>query len=368
MKLENLKTLKLDLSKAENINNLYFQENEDGSYTPTATLIHNILRDSLNYYKDLIFQLDTECKYHTEKLAEFKDTWKEKQINDQRELKYGEQLKELEKRKRKWREENPDKCDTRSGGPNLGDKDEMRFFAGYSPDIKPTLNQAVSLYKYLKEFDNDNGDTIKEEIPQKPEVLLVKSDFKQEYKELCDKWMEELGIPMETEEIGTVTRTKYTINQLRNANMKQVVSSDKGLDDYIDGLINFITSSNKDIYKQKRDEVITLIDKDFIINFNDSVKNLKAEDGPHDSIEIYTKLTDDETPLKLITIGKEDANDEFHKFVMNVDADGEYLRYNRNIKTKADLRTALEMSMMIVEGTHFDKYKEDLQQFIDTIL
>ena len=52
--------------------------------------------------------------------------------------------------------------------------------------------------------------------------------------------MEELGIPMVTEKVGTITRTKYTINQLRNKNMKAVSASDNGFS--IDGLLNWIKS------------------------------------------------------------------------------------------------------------------------------
>ena len=229
----------------ENIDPRYFKNNGDGTYSLTPAFIHNVIRDAMNFYKERIFQLDTDCEYHTEKLAEFKDTWTEKLNKDQRELKYGPQLKELEKRKRDWREANPDKCDTRAGGPDLGDIDELRFFAGYTPDDMPSLKESVALYKALKEYDNENGKALKESIPQKPEVLLVKNEFKEEYEALCNKWAEELGVPVVTEKVGTIERTKYTINQLRNANMKAVASDDTGLESYVEGLIKYITSSNK---------------------------------------------------------------------------------------------------------------------------
>ena len=89
------KPIKVD---GENIDPRYFEDNGDGTYTLTQTMIYNIVRDAMNFYKEQVFSLDSECLYHTEKLAEFKDTWQEKLNNDQRELKYGPQLKELEKR------------------------------------------------------------------------------------------------------------------------------------------------------------------------------------------------------------------------------------------------------------------------------
>lgn len=366
--IEELKTNPIVFgTEATNIDERYFSNNEDGTYSATPALLHNIIRDALNFYKEQVFQLDTECNYHTEKLAKFKDTWTEKLNRDQRELKYGEQLKELEKRKREWREANPDKCDTRSGGPALGDIDEKRFFAGYSPEIRPSLKQAVSLYKYLKEYDNEHGAEIKEAIPTMPDILFVKSEFADEYKALQDKWTEELGIPIETEKVGEIERTKYTINQLRNANMKAVISSDDGLDEYIKGLIKYITTSNKVEYKAKREECMTLIDRDFILDFNDSTKDLKAIEGINDSIEIYTERTDEATPVKFIYIGKEDAYDVDYKYILNAVIDGETLNYKKNITTKADLKKAVETSILLIESTAFNKYMKDLRAFADTL-
>ena len=375
---KNIEALSAPMKIGGNIDTRYFTDNGDGTYSATPAFIHNVLRDAMAYYKEQIFQLDTECMYHTEKLAEFKDTWKEKINNEQRELKYGPQLKELEARKRKWREENVDKCDTRKGGPDLGDKDELRFFAGYSPDIKPSLKQAVALYKALKEYSDEHGDSIKESIPQKPDVLLVKKEFSADYKALCDKWAEELGIPVETEEVGTITRTKYTINQLRNANMKAVASDDTGLDEYVKGLIKHLTETDKVEFKAKREEFVTLIDNDFVIEFNDSAKELKASSSTLlmpsgkevvTSIEIWTARTEDDSPMKFITISKDDPKDDGYKYIFNViTEDGQTLKYGKPIKTKADIRKALETTICIIEDVDaFKKYIPDLERTIDSL-
>lgn len=369
MKLENLKSLEISLNESANIDSRYFKQNDNGTYSPTQTLVYNIMRDAAEYYKDQIFDLDTDCLYHTEKLAEMKDTWQEKLNNDERERKYGPQLKELEKRKKAWREENIDKCDTRAGGPDLGDIDELRYFAGYTPESKPTLHQAVALYKYLKEYSNANKDVMKAELPQKEDSLLVKDQYKAEYKALCDKWSEELGIPVVTEQVGTVTRTKYSINQLRNANMKAVASSDVGLESYVEGLIKYLTSTTKIDFKQRLAEKDELINQDFVVNFNDRVKDLKAVevDEVTGTIEIYTKLSDAAGPMKLISIAKEDPSNNYHKYELNAEVDSETLRYTRKINTKADLRKALEVSIGMIADTSFKKYSIDLQNFLDTL-
>ena len=358
------KPIKVD---GENIDPRYFEDNGDGTYTLTQTMIYNIVRDAMNFYKEQVFSLDSECLYHTEKLAEFKDTWQEKLNNDQRELKYGPQLKELEKRKRDWRQSNIDKCDTRAGGPDLGDIDELRFFAGYSPEVKPTLSQAVSLYKFLKEYDNANGTTLKESLPQKPEVLMVKKEYAEEYKKLCDQWAEELGIPVVTEQVGTVERTKYTINQLRNANMKAVSANDAGLDEYVKGLITYITSSNKVDFKAKREECMTLIDSDFVMEFNENSKNLKADALSDNSIVIYTKYTEDASGIKFITISRDNPTDNY-KYIMSINTADDNLRYSKTIATKADLRKALENTKSMIEDIdEFKKYIPDIENTIQSL-
>jgi hypothetical protein len=309
--------------------------------------------------------------YHTEKEAEFKDTWTEKKNNDEREYKYGEQLKELERRKRNWRNENPDKCGTRAGGPDLGDIDELRFFAGYSPDFRPSLKEAVSLYKFLKEYQTEHGAELKESLPQKPEVLLVKEEYANEYKALCDKWMEELGIPMVTEKVGTITRTKYTINQLRNKNMKAVSASDNGLEEYTKGLISYITSSDKVEYKKKREECFNVIDKDFIVSF-DATKTFKADRLSNNDLVIYSKADfsndkSDGSSKKIITLSRENPSDDY-KYLFSINTDEETLRYAKKIGTKADLRKALTNSVMMIEDiAEFKQYVNDLNEVIDSL-
>lgn len=375
-----LETLKKPISlknASENINPRYFQDNGDGTYTLTQTFIYNVMRDALAFYKEQVFKLDTECLYHTEKEAEFKDTWTEKLNNDQRQLKYGPQLAELEKRKRQWREDNPEKCSTRAGGPDLGDIDELRFFGGYSPEIKPTLQQAISLYKFLKEFSDGPAKDIKESLPQKPDVLLVKEEFAKEYKALQDKWSEELGIPVVTEQVGTVTRTKFTINQLRNKNMKAVSSSDDGLTEYVKGLIKYITSSNKVEYKKAREEMITLIDRDFVEILGSSktisaqtteVKDSSGSISEIQRVDIYTRPQNSDIPRsKIISISRDDPKDDY-RFICSITTETDNLTFSRKITTKAELRKAIETTINMIEMVdEFKVYKSDLENLADSI-
>ena len=124
--------------------------------------------------------------------------------------------------------------------------------------------------------------------------------------------------------------------------------------------------------------MITFIDNDFVMEFNDSAKDLKAESdfivtaaGKEEvtSIEIWTKTSEVLGAVKIITIAKEDATDANYKYRFSATTEeGETLRYNRTITTKADLRKALETTIMFIEGVDsFSKYIPDIQNTIDRL-
>lgn len=373
MDIEKLLTNTFVIGNAKNIDPRYFKEGDKpGEYKLTYTFVYNIVRDALDFYKEQIFAQDTECLYHTEKMGVFKDTWAEKRNSEEMKLLYGEQFKEFEARKRKWREANPDKCEVRHGPVDLGDEDEMHFFAGYSPDFKPTLTQAVALYKYLKAYDTEHGDSLKATLPTKPDYLVVSSQYSDEYKALCDEWAKELGLPLETKQVGTVNRTKYSIKRVDSANFKQISASSDGLQDWVYGLIRYITSSDKEEYKVKRKEWLELINNDFVLTFNENSKHLKAEDNGLDettgeqSIFIWTKTTEEQSPIKIITIKRDNPQDNF-KYIFDIELEDEHLRYTKVISTKADLVRALETTLIMVEGTPFEKYSRDIQAEIDNL-
>ncbi|MBR5672079.1 MAG: hypothetical protein IKX02_01400 [Spirochaetales bacterium] len=361
-----------NLKGAKNVNEMYFTPVGVNKYRPTSLFIYNVVRDAMEFCKDQIFAQDTECQFHTETLGEFKDVWTDKKNQEKLKLQYGEQYKEFERRKREWREANEDKCDKRAGGPNLGDEDEMHFFGGYSPEFKPTLTEAVALYKYLKEVEKEDTSSLRADIEDKPDVLLVKNEFKAEYKALCDKWAAELGLPLTTEQVGTVTRTKYTINRTNSQSMKAVASSDVGLEEFVNGLVAYITSSDKEEYKVKRREWLDKVNNDFVEEFNDSSKNLKAQDNGVDetsgeqAICIYTKTTDMAAPMKIITI-KRDSPYENFKYIFEISTDTDNLRYTKVLSCISDLRKALEMTIAMIEDTAFKKFVPDIQAEIDKL-
>lgn len=356
----------------DNIDPRYFKDNEDGTYTLTPLMIYSIARDAAAYFKQRIFDIDDANQYHTSSVRQVKDTWSQKAHDDQWKLKYGDKIKEATIRWYKYRDEHPDEFETRFKRVATGGEDENRFFNGYSPDIKPGLVGTVQAYNAAKELqsrfakpDKDgNGGSEYENLPFE-EPLYSKADFAEQHKAVRAKISEEIGIPNDDFEVGKIEKV---VCRISNKKCDAAGSDDSEIEGFVEGLIKHITSSNAMEFKAKREECLTLIDKDFIANFNDNAKELKAIDGSNNSIEIYTKTTTDEAPLKLITIMKEEPSDPNYKYYLSIVTGEENLRYNKIIATKADLRKALENTKMMIEDIDsFKKYVPDIDRTIDNL-
>jgi hypothetical protein len=357
-----------------NIDPRYFVYNGDGTYGVTPTFIYNVTRDAEKFYHDQICVLDASGQYHTEKTKVCEDTWSDKKKKDQLELKYGPQLKELEKRKREWREANPDKCTVYAGGPDLGDIDELRYFHGYSPEVKPSLNEALGIYMALKAFNKD--DSLKASLPQKPDTLRVMKDFSAEYDALIHKWVEELGIDSDLyfQSFDKIERVVPKMLATNTKVMKAIAPNDAGLDAYIEGAIKYLTTTNKVDFKAQREECITFIDKDFVVTLGEKVKHLKAESvsptestDAVDEVNIYTKSDEDTDAVKFITISRENPTDAY-KFVLNIHTADDDLRFAKTINVKADLRKAIVQVLTMLDGVkEFEKYIPDIETLRDTI-
>lgn len=356
----------------ENIDSRYFIDLGDGTYRATPLFIHNVARDLVNFTKKRIFELDDGNLYHSESLREVKDTWAEKMHDTQWKLKYGDKIAEANKRWYKYRNEHPDEFEVKFKRVSIGGEDEARFFAGYSPDIKPGLNDTVKLYNAARELaarfaapDKDGNAGPEYDTLPFEEPLYSKAEFIEAHKAVRTKISEELGIPEDNFEVGKVEKLVPRIN---NKKCTVVGSDDTQMDEFVSGLISHLTSSTTAEFKKNYEECVTLINRDFILNFNDSTKSLKAEPSDNDSIVIWTKPTDTTNSVKIITIGKDDPFDTTYKYNFSITTDNETLRYNKVISTKADLRKALENTKMMIEDIpNFKCYVEDIQAQIDTL-
>ena len=351
----------------ENIDARYFKDNGDGTYTPTPLFIYNVARDVHKFAKDKIFDLDESNQFHTAKVREVKDTWAQKMHDDQWKVKYGELTKEANKRWKAYRAAHPEEFETKFKRVAIGGEDEARFFAGYAPDIKLGLTDMVKLYNAATELQAkfagpDKDGNVGPEYDTLPfeEPLYSKAEFAEAHKAVRAKISEELGIPNDDFEVGKVEKVSCRIS---NKKCAALGADDTHMEEFVDGLIKHLTSSNAVEFNKKRLECITFIDKDFNVTFNDTVTNLHSETGPNESIVIFTKREDDAEAIKFIIIGKDDPTDVSYKyrFVAN-SAEGTNLNFTQPISTKADLRKAIHTNIEIIEKIpSFAKYIPDLK-------
>lgn len=360
-----------------NIDERYFKDNGDGTYTATPLLIHNVARDADKYFHDKAIELDDDGAYHTVKSVEVEDKWTNTIENAKREQQYKDQLAEIDKRSRAWREANPDKCNVMSN-INTGGIDEGRYFAGYRPDMKMTFVQAIQAYKALHAFKGDLGkdDDFKATLPRTAEFLKVKYEYEEEFRTLRDSWLKELGVPAESK--IKVVEDRVKIADGRSKIMKAITPNAEPLEEYFNGLVEYLTTTTREAYMAKWNEFITFIDGEFLAAF-DKAKSLKVSsviarrpDGTETAkeIAIHTKTTDDMNSEQIIFISKENPTDANYTFTFNAPGDGKFsdLHFGGPIATKADLRTALETAKTMIERINtYKKYVVDIDAVLDAM-
>lgn len=239
-----------------NIDPRYFKDNGDGNYKLTQLMIYNIARDAAEYFKQRIFDIDTDCQYHSASVREVKDTFTEKALRDQWRLKYGEQLKEAKKRWYEYRDEHPDEFELGARRIATGGEDENRYFDSYTPFITPNLVSTIQTYNAAREllarFDSENG-TEYGTLPFE-EPLYSREKFANVHKAVKATIYSELGIPTNNLEVGKVEKVVCRIN---NKKCDVIAADDAEIEGFYKGLIVYITGSNAAEYAQRRYEELT---------------------------------------------------------------------------------------------------------------
>lgn len=361
----------------ENIDSRYFTDNGDGTYNCTPLFIRNMARDAAEFFKKRIFALDENHQFSSSSIRVVKDTWAEKLHKDAFEEKYGEKIAEATKKWYKYRDEHPDEFETRFKRVAIGGVDEARFFAGYTPIIQCSLTQAVQVYnaanELLARFDAPkNGNAGGAEYNTLPfeEPLYSKAEFAEKHKQIREEFSKELGIPDDNFEVGTVEKDVFRIN---NKRCIAVGSDDDLLADFTTGLMEHLTSSTKEQWLQARKNCETLINKDFVVMFNNNAHYLKAVENSTDipDITIWTQYTDNMSPCKFISIKQENPEDDYYMFYFSAKADDDAsseLSFQRRITTKEDIRKALVLVIAMCETSDlFSIYTDELNNILDNV-
>lgn len=372
-------------SLSGNIDPRYFQEAEDGKYKATTTLLYNASRDALSYYKNLICKLDKDNTYSQEKVKTVKDTWTTKLNEEERKRQYGPQLAELNKRKKEWREAHPEMCSVVSGGIDLGDENEMKYFAGYKPETTPTLEQALGAYKWLLDnYEEKGGDgetlsnKLKAMVPQKSNYTKVTDpEGVKEYKAMQEKWIEELGIPMIVEP-DKITVTRTDIKKKNSKVMKAITPDSSPIEDYVNGLITYLTTVDKESYLKDRDDRLSKAYEELTstiqTNLADAINNTKGltaktDMGGDNLLTAFAKTSEDDEDkpvvFKVDEVTRKDGSYKNCQLVVDLSDGDDEVHSIVPVKNTEGVKLALQSLLMILDGTSFDNYKADIEAIID---
>jgi hypothetical protein len=365
----------------ENVDERYFINNEDGTYSATPLLIYNIVRDAQKYFKAKLFELDTDLQFHSESIREVKDTWTEKLMRDEWRDKYGEKVAQVNKQWYKYRAEHPEEFETRYERVAIGGEDESRFFGSFRPeDMNYGLLATVKAYNAAMELTDAfaKGDS---KTPQgqyydllpKEEPLFSKAEFAEKHKAFREKLSEDAGIPDDKFE---VVKVEKVVNRISNKKCKEVGSDTELIAEFGKQLIQYINSSNAEEFKQKAKEMREYLTSDFIEVFGESNSTMRVTVADEDLIEIHSyKIDFDSGEVLLgnkvmsIEKGKDvDNPDDYIYSVDFIDEDGMKLHYSTPIITKADLKKELIRTIKMLEvGGAFTKYIGKLQDVLETL-
>lgn len=397
----------MTLPKGANIDPRYWTDNGDGTYTPTALLVYNISRDAVEYFKKNIVKLDkeevatTQYGKKTIKVGDYHyrdcnvtivDTYINDMLSREHEIKYGEQLKEINKKWKEYQRAHPDEFDITYGVqmPDLGGHDENSYFNGFKPeDMGLSLADAVAVcsaaMNLLQKYKSD-GDNYADLPMVKFDRYMSKSEFKDKHKAYRQNLMDEAGIPavveIPKEQLPTITGDSEA--KFRNKNYEKpskkpepgtitipnfeekIANSsqdEETFGKFATGLIAYITSTTREQHMSALADKIRTIGAEFANKFNDVSKFFKAEESSF-GYDIYKKGTEQEAPEKyMVLLSMGDHWDG--SLCANVD--GLDIKFKGVVNNYEDFKKILRAFAKILDTSELTDLAEDLLNVVDTL-
>lgn len=208
----------------------FFKETEDGEHlTLTPIGEYRALKGAVDYFKNLILQLDDEGKYTTL-------TTKEKinqEIYKERSGPYADQLRFLDEKYEEYRKEHLDEYNEIE---MINNTDDTITAKGVIIDFKFSLDEAWYGYQYcnkmLKRFGKDGEDY--DSLP-KTVMYRSKDEFKEKHAQIKEKLRKDLLIPDESEFIVKEVATTKGIKRPKKADVENATDGE-----YVIYLENFV--------------------------------------------------------------------------------------------------------------------------------
>lgn len=375
---ESLSTKKFQLTG--NIDDRYFKQNDDGTYSATPLFIYNVARDVANDIKSIIIHSDDPAYVnHTNndgKGYDENDSWAKHEHDAAWNVKYKDQIEAVNKKWKEYREAHPDEFDQNAPTVATGDIPTTRFFSAYHPDFSGLSNaELMSMYKEALELGKrfDNKGDLRENLPLRPGNYRSKQEFDKEHKRIKKEIEMEVGLPEDTWECPKVHKDDRTSIIRSNSKAFKAIQNADGsaFDDYVNGLIDHITGSTPEAYQKEWEELYTNIE-DVCNNLERGGRGTKLVISKSNAkqsmnVSIYTAdKGDGVTRRRLAKICKQEPTDAFYTFTLFITSGGK--RPVRQIATKADLRKTFEDLIEVLNDNDLSEYVDCVQNAIDSIL
>lgn len=362
-----------------NIDERYFQPNDDGTYKATPLFIHNVARDVAADIKAIVIGTDDPTYVtHTAKTDyEVKDTWAEHEHNAEWGVKYKTQIEAADKKWKEYKAAHPDEFEQNSSTIAVGDIPTTRFFSAYHPDFSGmSVADLMAMYKEAVELSKryGNDDDLRGTLPQRPGNVISKAEFKDAHAALRKKINEEVGLPEDTWVCPKVPKDEVISLVRSNSKVFKAIQNADGseFDGYVDGLVAHLTSSTPEAYQKEWEALYTNIE-DFCDNLERGGRGTKlvvsrsnAKDAMNVSIYTADKDGSDNGRRRLCGISKVEPTDAFYTFTLYITSGGK--RPVRQIATKAELKKTLEDLIEVLEENDMNEYVDCVQNAIDAIL
>lgn len=377
---EFLSTKKFQLTG--NIDERYFQPNDDGTYKATPLFIHNVARDVAADIKAIIIGTEDPnyVTFSNNKGAGYDkvDSWAKHEHDAAWGVKYKTQIEAADKKWKEYRNAHPDEFDQNRSTIAVGDIPTARFFSAYHPDFSGMSNgDLMAMYKEAVELGKRYGDDddLRNTLPQRPGNLISKPEFKDAHNALRKKIAAEVGLPEDDYKAPTIHIDERPSLIRSNSKAYKAIQNADGaeFDNYVNGLVDHITGSTPEAYQKEWEALYTNIE-DFCDNLERGGRGTKlvvsrsnAKNAMNVSIYTADKADDPNgNRRRLCGISKVEPSDAFYTFTLYITSGGK--RPVRQIATKAELKKTFEDLIEVLEENNMNEYIDCVQNAIDAIM
>ena len=389
----------MTLPSGANIDTRYWTDNGDGTYTPTALLIYTIARDAAEYFKDALVKLDAEepaitqygdknillGNYHyRDTNVTLVDTYENDMLSREYELKYGDKLKLVDAKWKKYQRANPNEFNITKDVKTVAQNHDENSYINHHKveNMNLSLQEAVAAcsaaMNLLIKYKPDGSEFANLPLSTH-DVYRSKKEYADKHKAIRQSYIDELGIPakvqIEKDQLPTtigVSAPKFkskdymkgakkykpgaiTVEDF-DAKIMNTAPDEETFGKYAQSLISYITSTTKEQWIKELSDGIKSIGKEFVEKFNESSKIFKAVETST-GYEIYTKTTDDNNADKYITLTE---TADGYDCNLSANVDGIDITFNGEVKKYGDFKKILGIFAKVLDSSNAKEQANDL--------